>query len=81
MKVKTTITLSEELIKEIDHYSKAENNRSIFIETALWIYIDLLKRKIRDEKDAQIYKKNLKSINEFLNPSIDSVFVELPLFS
>ena len=64
MKVKTSITLSEEIVKQIDYYSTQPSNRSTFIETAVKIYIDQMKRKIRDENDARIYLENMDTLNK-----------------
>jgi metal-responsive CopG/Arc/MetJ family transcriptional regulator len=64
MKVKTSITLSEEIVKQIDYYSTQTSNRSTFIETAVKIYIDQMKRKIRDENDARIYLENMDTLNK-----------------
>jgi metal-responsive CopG/Arc/MetJ family transcriptional regulator len=64
MKVKTSITLSQDLLKLIDKRAKLlKKNRSDFIETAVW---EFLARLIRDEQNA----KDLEIINrraEYLN--------------
>ena len=64
MKVKISITLSDELINIIDSFSKEKNNRSIFIENALWAYIEQINRKKRDERDKDIYNKHLDILNK-----------------
>ena len=43
MKVDTTISLSSELLAELDRHS-GEGDRSEFIERALWNYLDFLRR-------------------------------------
>jgi metal-responsive CopG/Arc/MetJ family transcriptional regulator len=47
MKVKTSVTLSSELLDAIAARSD-EANRSAFIEEAAWRYVRLLKRQERD---------------------------------
>ena len=44
MKVQTTITLSDELLKAIVFLEKNFSSRSEFIETALWAYIKKKKK-------------------------------------
>ncbi len=56
MKVKTSITLSEDLLKAIDERIGQRKNRSGFIETALWTFIH---QTLRDEQN----KRDLKTIN------------------
>ncbi|MBN2426533.1 MAG: hypothetical protein JXR46_04490 [Calditrichaceae bacterium] len=63
MKIKTSLTLSEELISAIDQKSAKHKSRSDFVENALWTYLNHL---IRQEKN----KIDLALINEksdFLN--------------
>jgi metal-responsive CopG/Arc/MetJ family transcriptional regulator len=51
MKVKTSITLSEDLLRSIDERARmAETNRSDFIEAAVRTFI---KQQIRDEQNAR----------------------------
>jgi metal-responsive CopG/Arc/MetJ family transcriptional regulator len=57
MKVKTSITLSEDLLEAIDQLSTQFKNRSEFIESALRAY---MAKMIRDEQNA----KDLAIINE-----------------
>jgi hypothetical protein len=45
MKIKTSITLSDELLKAIDLYIGAYKSRSEFLETAARIFIEQLKKK------------------------------------
>jgi metal-responsive CopG/Arc/MetJ family transcriptional regulator len=56
MKVKTSITLSEDLLEDIDKRSGQFKNRSDFIEAAIRAYIA---QAIRDEQNA----KDLAIIN------------------
>ena len=64
MKVKTSITLSDDLVRLIDKFAKrTKRNRSDFLEAAAW---ELLNRMAREEQNA----KDLAIINrraDFLN--------------
>ena len=77
MKIKTSITLTEELVKAIDRRAKQyKKNRSDFIEAAVWAFIGQL---IRDELNA----KDLEIINrraDFLNQEASDVLAfQVPL--
>ena len=50
MKVKTSITLSEDVLRALEEHVASYKNRSDFIEAALWAFI---KQKIRDEQNAR----------------------------
>ena len=63
MKVKTSITLSDYILKEIDKLLGNSGNRSIFIEHALIYYLEKKRRKTRDENDLEIINKNYNSLN------------------
>ena len=54
MKIKTSITLSEKIIKQIDNYQNSNYNRSQFLEDAAILYLKHLKNKERDKKDLKI---------------------------
>jgi metal-responsive CopG/Arc/MetJ family transcriptional regulator len=54
MKVKTSVTLSKEIISQIDELAAGEKNRSAFIETAVASYIELLRKTRRDRNDLHI---------------------------
>lgn len=56
MKLKTSITLSDDVLKAIDEQSGPQGNRSVFIETAVRVYI---RQRIRDKQNA----KDLEIIN------------------
>ena len=50
MKIKTSITLSEEVLLEIDKISGETRNRSAFIEIAIRDFLKKRAKKIRDER-------------------------------
>ena len=67
MKVKTSITLSEGLVRDMDSLLKAPDtpkNRSAFLEAALRQYVALLRRRIRDSRDAEILDRKASKLND-----------------
>ncbi|AEF84464.1 conserved hypothetical protein [Treponema primitia ZAS-2] len=62
MKTKTSISLSNEILSQLDMVNK-DGNRSDFIEKALWQYLKLLKRDYRNNKDLQIINEKSLSLN------------------
>lgn len=63
MKVKTSVTLSQEILTLIDQYVEGENNRSAFIELAVKTYLELIKRNKRDQNDLQIINRLSEKLN------------------
>ena len=63
MKVKRSITLSEDVLKAIDQISGQSINRSAFIEIALKDYLERKAKKLRDQRDLEILNKNSKRLN------------------
>jgi len=63
MKVKTSITLSEDLLKAIDEYSGEYKNRSEFIEKAIQSFIRQLIRRQQDAKDLEIINQRADYLN------------------
>ena len=63
MKVKTSITLSEDLIQRIDEFSGGQKNRSELIEGALRDYLDRQARLKRDLQDLVILNKKADKLN------------------
>lgn len=63
MKVKTSITLSEELLKAIDEVSGSTVSRSEFIETATWSYIVHRRREDQNAKDLEILNRRADDLN------------------
>lgn len=64
MKVKTSITLSKELLKEIDAIITRSGNRSVFIEEAIRAYLAGEKRKMRNKNDADILERAAGDLNK-----------------
>ena len=63
MKVKTSITLSEDLLKAIDRGSKKYGSRSEFIEAALLAFISQMARGERNARDLRIINQRAKRLN------------------
>jgi metal-responsive CopG/Arc/MetJ family transcriptional regulator len=63
MKVKTSITLSEDLLKTIDGYTGKYKNRSEFIEDAVRAFITQLIRKQQDARDIEIINQRADALN------------------
>jgi metal-responsive CopG/Arc/MetJ family transcriptional regulator len=64
MKVKTSVTLSEDLLKAIDEQSGPERNRSEFIENALRNYIGKVIRDRQNAKDLEIINRHADRLND-----------------
>lgn len=64
MKIKTSITLSEDLLEAIDQRSSKYKNRSDFIEAAIRAYIDKIIRDEQNAKDLAILNSQADRLNE-----------------
>jgi Arc/MetJ-type ribon-helix-helix transcriptional regulator len=63
MKVKTSITLSEDLLKAIDQCSGRYKNRSEFIEAAAWALLKQMLRDVQNAKDLEILNQRADAFN------------------
>jgi metal-responsive CopG/Arc/MetJ family transcriptional regulator len=63
MKTKTSITLSDEVIRLIAQNVKGEKNRSAFIEAAVRAYLEATKRQKRDREDLSIINRLAEKLN------------------
>ena len=63
MKIKTSITLSEDLLQTMDQVIGASKNRSAFIELALRDYFERRAKKLQDDKDLEILNKSANRLN------------------
>jgi len=63
MKTKTSITLSDELLRLIAENVKGEKNRSAFIEAAVRAYLAATKRHKRDGEDLSIINRLSEKLN------------------
>jgi metal-responsive CopG/Arc/MetJ family transcriptional regulator len=64
MKVKTSITLSEELLDAIDKRSSRFKNRSDFIEAAIRAYIAKMALDEQNARDLAIINREANRLNE-----------------
>ncbi len=63
MKVKTSITLSEDVIEAVDSLTEESSNRSEFIETVLRSYIAQQKRDELNSRDLEIINRRHARLN------------------
>ena len=63
MKIKTSITLSDEVLKAIDVYVGEYKSRSEFIEIAARKFIAQLVRKEADRRDLELINRHSDSLN------------------
>jgi metal-responsive CopG/Arc/MetJ family transcriptional regulator len=64
MKVKTSITLPEDVLKAIDKFTGKNKNRSEFIEDAVRAFIMQLIQKRQDARDLEIINRHADSLNQ-----------------
>jgi hypothetical protein len=64
MKVKTSVTLSQELLKVVDRRARQhKKNRSDFIETAVWTFLAQLSREEINARDLEIINRHAEALN------------------
>ena len=71
MKTKTSITISDELLRLIDENVEGDNRRSAFIEEAVKAYLEVLRRHKRDRKDLQIINRLSDKLNSEATEVLD----------
>lgn len=76
MKVKTSITLSEELLTAIDELASPASTRSAFIEMALWSYIVQQQRAQQAARDQEIINQRAEVLNA---ETMDVLSYQVPL--
>lgn len=75
MKVKTSVTLSEELLAAIDQETHAKN-RSVLIEEATWSYLRSRRRKEREKRELDRINRNAAKLNKEALDTIEFQEVE-----
>lgn len=75
MKVKTSVTLSEELLAAIDQQTLTKN-RSVLIEEATWNYLRSRRRKEREKRELDRINKNADVLNSEALDVIDFQDIE-----
>ena len=63
MKVKTSVTLTQELLDAISRVTDA-GNRSALIEEATWSYLRARTRAKREKRELELINKNADALNE-----------------
>jgi metal-responsive CopG/Arc/MetJ family transcriptional regulator len=63
MKIKTSVTLSDTLLADIDRHAGKDANRSEFIETAVRNYIAALIRRQENLRDLAIINRRSARLN------------------
>lgn len=64
MKLKTSVTLSDDLVDAIDNRAREQGqNRSDFIEAAVRAFIDQLERDEQHARDLEILNRNADRLN------------------
>jgi metal-responsive CopG/Arc/MetJ family transcriptional regulator len=63
MKAKTSITLSEDLLKEVDQIIKGATSRSNFIEQAIKNFLSQKQRENREKIDFDILNQHSDKLN------------------
>ena len=63
MKAKTSITLSKEILRDIDKLSGSKRSRSEFIESVLLRYLRERDRAQRDARDLELINRNAEHLN------------------
>ena len=71
MKIKTSVTLSKELLHAINNKSMGHKSRSDFIENAVWKYILYILREEQSMKDLEIINHNVDSLNKEAHDVLD----------
>lgn len=63
MKVKTSITLSEDVVEAVDDLAGSSGNRSEVIETALRRYLAQIRRDGQNSRDLEIINRRHARLN------------------
>lgn len=64
MKVKTSIALSDTLLKEIDELLENSHNRSALIEEAIRDYIERNKKPSKNQSDLELINNSADELNQ-----------------
>ena len=64
MKVKTSVTISKEILTKIDLFQGKEGNRSLFLEEAAQHYLKYMQKSKKDAVDRSKIDKNAARLNK-----------------
>jgi len=76
MKIKTSVTISQELLQVMDEFLDSDKNRSLFLEKAAWVYIAKLRRAQRNARDIEIINQRADYLNAEV---IDALAYQVPV--
>jgi metal-responsive CopG/Arc/MetJ family transcriptional regulator len=76
MKIKISVTLSQELLDTIDRLPHHHRNRSLFLETAVWAYIRQIQRTEQGPLDLAILNRRADYLNEEVTDALSCQVVE-----
>lgn len=71
MKIKTSVTLSEDVLEAIDARIGPEASRSEFIEGAVRRYLSVLSRREQDARDLEIMNRHAEAMNAEASDLLD----------
>lgn len=71
MKIKTSITLTDTLVVDMDKVCGGAGQRSAFVEAAIRSKLDHIARQLRDEKDLSIINAQAETLNQEAEDTID----------
>jgi metal-responsive CopG/Arc/MetJ family transcriptional regulator len=63
MKVKTSITLSRDLLQRVDELAEQYGTRSALIEHAVQAFLAAAARRSRDARDVEILNRRARALN------------------
>jgi metal-responsive CopG/Arc/MetJ family transcriptional regulator len=64
MRVKTSVTLPEDLLRSLDRAAGGHSNRSRLIEEAIRALLDAKARAARDAKDIEVINRHADRLND-----------------
>ena len=76
MKVKTSVTLSQQVLEDIDRHIQGYKSRSEFIETATRSFIIGLEQKKTEQRDLALINQYAESLN---SEAEDVLSYQIPL--
>jgi metal-responsive CopG/Arc/MetJ family transcriptional regulator len=76
MKIKTSITLSQDILRAIDSHMGGFRSRSDFLETAARVFIAQLEKKEAKLRDLEIINKHADTLN---NEAEDVLGYQIPV--
>ena len=76
-RLKTSVTLPESLLAELDREFGKGANRSQLIEMAVVVYLDQIRREKRDKRDFELINRHADELNR---EAMDALSYQTPLW-